>query len=46
MKTIPTSKNIETWYGARVDPYKQLIPLGPLPILNIIQVKKLGTTPL
>jgi hypothetical protein len=46
MKTILMSKIIETWHGARVGPSKQLLPLGPLPILNIIQVKKLGTTPL
>jgi hypothetical protein len=39
------SKNIETWYGARVGPSKQLIPLGTLPIPNIIHVIKLGTTP-
>jgi hypothetical protein len=46
MKTIPMSKIIETWHGARVDPFKQLLPLGPLPILNRIQFIKLGTTPL
>jgi hypothetical protein len=46
MKNIPMSKIIETWHGARVDPSKQLLPLGTLPILNIIQVIKLGTTPL
>jgi hypothetical protein len=39
-------KIIETWHGARVDPSKQFLPLGPLPILNRIQVIKLGTTPL
>jgi hypothetical protein len=38
------SKIIEAWHGARVDPSQQLIPLGPLPILNRIQVIKLGTT--
>jgi hypothetical protein len=46
MRIIPMSKIIETFYGARVDPFKQLLPLGTLPILNIIQVIKLGTTPL
>jgi hypothetical protein len=46
MKAIPMSKIIEIWHGARVDPAKQLLPLGPLPILNIIQVIKLETTPL
>jgi hypothetical protein len=45
MKIILMSKNIETWHGARVDHSKQLLPLGPLPIPNIIQVIKLGTTP-
>jgi hypothetical protein len=45
-KTILMSKNIETWYGARVDPSKQLLLLGPLPIPNRIKVIKLGTTPL
>jgi hypothetical protein len=44
VKTIPMSKIIETWHGARVDPYIQFIPLGPLPILNRIQVIKFGTT--
>jgi hypothetical protein len=43
VKTIPMSKIIETWHGARVDPSKQFLPLGPLPILNIIQVIKFGT---
>jgi hypothetical protein len=43
-KTITMSKIIETLHGVRVDHSKQLIPLGPLPILNIIQVIKLGTT--
>jgi hypothetical protein len=38
------SKNIETWHGSIVDHCKQLLPLGPLPILNIIQVIKLGRT--
>jgi hypothetical protein len=37
---------IETWHGARVDPSKQFLPLGPLPILNRIRVIKFGTTPL
>jgi hypothetical protein len=46
MKTILMSKIIETWHGARGDPSKQLLPLGPLPILNRIQVIKLGTAPL
>jgi hypothetical protein len=46
VKIIPLSKIIETWYGDRVDSYQQLLPLGPLQILNIIQVIKLGTTPL
>jgi hypothetical protein len=36
------SKNIETLHGAIVDHSKQLIPLGPLPILNIIQSYKIG----
>jgi hypothetical protein len=44
VKTIPMSKIIETWHGARVDPSKQFIPLGPLPIRNRIQVIKFGTT--
>jgi hypothetical protein len=44
VKTISTSKIIETWHGARVDPCKQFLPLGPLPILNRIQVIKFGTT--
>jgi hypothetical protein len=44
VKTIPTSKIIETWYGARFDPSKQFLQLGLLPILNIIQVIKFGTT--
>jgi hypothetical protein len=43
MKTILMSKIIETWHGVRVDYSKQLIPLGLLPIPNIIQVIKLGT---
>jgi hypothetical protein len=43
VKTISTSKIIETWHGARVDPSKQFLPLGPLPILNRIQVIKFGT---
>jgi hypothetical protein len=43
-KTIPMPKIIETWHGIRVDHSKQLLPLGPLPILNRIQVIKLGTT--
>jgi hypothetical protein len=46
VKTIPMSKIIETWHGARVDPSKQFLPSGPLLILNRIQVIKLGTTPL
>jgi hypothetical protein len=46
MKVIPMSKIIEAWHGARVDPSKQFLPLGPLPILNIIEVIKFGTTPL
>jgi hypothetical protein len=44
VKTVPMSKIIETWYGARVDPSKQFLPLGPLSIRNIIQVIKFGTT--
>jgi hypothetical protein len=40
------SKIIETCHGARADPSKKLLPLGPLPILNRIKVIKLGTTPL
>jgi hypothetical protein len=44
LKTIPMSKIIETWHGARVDPSKQFLPLGPLPILNRIQVIQFGTT--
>jgi hypothetical protein len=44
VKTISTSKIIEAWHGARVDPSKQFLPLGPLPILNRIQVIKFGTT--
>jgi hypothetical protein len=44
VKTILTSKIIETWHGARVDPSKQFLSLGPLPILNIIQFIKFGTT--
>jgi hypothetical protein len=44
VKTILTSKIIETWHGARVDPSKQFLPLGTLPILNRIQVIKFGTT--
>jgi hypothetical protein len=40
---FPMSKNIETWYGARFDHSKQILTLGPLPILNIIQFIKLGT---
>jgi hypothetical protein len=44
VKTISTSKIIETWHGARVDPSKQFLLLGPLPILNKIQVIKFGTT--
>jgi hypothetical protein len=43
-KTIPMLKIIETWYGVRDDYSKQLLRLGPLPILNRIQVIKLGTT--
>jgi hypothetical protein len=43
-KTIPMSKIIETLHGVRVDNYKQLLPLGSLPILNRIQVIKLRTT--
>jgi hypothetical protein len=43
-KTITMSKIIETLHGVRVDHSKQLLPLGPLPILNTIQVIKLGTT--
>jgi hypothetical protein len=46
VKTIPLSKIIETWHGARVHPSKQFLPSGPLLILNRIQVIKLGTTPL
>jgi hypothetical protein len=46
MKVILMSKIIKTGHGARVDPSKQLLSLGPLPILNRIQVIKLGTTPL
>jgi hypothetical protein len=46
VKTIPMSKIIETLHGSRFDHSKQCLPLGPLPILNIIQVIKLGTTPL
>jgi hypothetical protein len=37
-------KIIGTWHGVGVDHSKQLLPLGPLPILNRIQVIKLGTT--
>jgi hypothetical protein len=44
VNTIPTSKIIETWHGTRVDPSKQFLPLGPLPIVNRIQVIKFGTT--
>jgi hypothetical protein len=44
VKTIPTFKIIETWHGARIDPSKQFLPLGLLPILNRIQVIKFGTT--
>jgi hypothetical protein len=36
------SKNIEAWHGARLDHSKQLLPLGPLPIPNRIQVIKIG----
>ncbi len=43
MKTILMSMNVQTWHGARVDPFKQFLPLGPLPILNRIQVIKFGT---
>jgi hypothetical protein len=43
VKTVPMSKIIETWHGARVDPSKQFLPLGPLPILNRTQVIKFGT---
>jgi hypothetical protein len=43
-KTITMSKIIETLHGVRVDHSKQLLPLGPLPILNTIQVIKLGTS--
>jgi hypothetical protein len=46
LKAILMSKIIETCHGARVDHSKQFLPLGPLPMLNIIQVIKLGTTPL
>jgi hypothetical protein len=46
VKTILMPTIIETWYGARVDSYQQLLPLGPLPILNRIQVIKLGIIPL
>jgi hypothetical protein len=46
MKVIVMSKIIETWHGPIVDPSKQLLSLGPLPILNRIHVIKLGTTPL
>jgi hypothetical protein len=41
-KTILMSQNIEAWHGARVDHSKQLLPLGPLPIPNRIQVIKIG----
>jgi hypothetical protein len=44
VKTVPMSKIIETWHGARVDPSKQFLPLGPLSIRNRIQVIKFGTT--
>jgi hypothetical protein len=44
VKTIPMYKIIETWHGARVDPSKQFLPLGPLPILNRTQVIKFGNT--
>jgi hypothetical protein len=43
VKTIPMSKIIETWHGAIVDPSTHFLPLGPLPILNRIQVIKFGT---
>jgi hypothetical protein len=43
-KTILRFTIIETWHGVRVDHSKQLLPLGPLLILNRIQVIKLGTT--
>jgi hypothetical protein len=43
MKTILMFKSIETWHGVIVDHSKQLLPLAPLPILNKIQVIKLGT---
>jgi hypothetical protein len=46
VKTILLSKIIETRYGARDDCFQQLLPLGSLPILNRIQVIRLGTTPL
>jgi hypothetical protein len=44
VKTILKSKIIETWHGARDDPSKQFLPLGPLPILNRIQVIEFRTT--
>jgi hypothetical protein len=31
-KTILMSINVQTWHGARVDYFKQLLPLGQLPI--------------
>jgi hypothetical protein len=42
----PDVQNIETWHGVIVDHSKQLLPLGPLPIPNKIQVIKLEQTPL
>jgi hypothetical protein len=34
--TIPKSKNVQTWHGARVGHSEQLFPLGRLPIPNRI----------
>jgi hypothetical protein len=42
-KTILMSINVQTCHGARVYYSEQLLPLGPLPIPNIIPVIKFGT---
>jgi hypothetical protein len=39
-KTILRSINVQTWHGARVDYFEQLLPLGRLPIPNRILVIK------
>jgi hypothetical protein len=42
-KDHPDAKNIQTWHHARANYSEQLLPLGRLPIRNIIQVIIFGT---